>query len=78
MVKNELKSHIDSLRYKIERRLYRGGTYRQQGPLCNTNRNSDIKISEDPRKATCDSCLRVWLWLMWERGNLKVIDEKTM
>lgn len=33
-------------------------------------------LVDDPRMATCPSCLRIWLWMMWEDGNIEFKDLK--
>lgn len=78
MSKKPLKSHIESKRYKIVRHFgNRDDDYVQEGALCRQY-YIGLDRAKDPRTATCPSCLRVWLWLMWERNNLVVKETAKM
>lgn len=41
--------------------------------VCTTLYASKIQFA-DALEATCESCLRIWLWEMWKAGKLTVKD----
>lgn len=42
--------------------------------VCTTLYANKIQFDE-PDKATCESCLRIWLWEMWKADRLIAVKE---